>query len=72
MSLVGDVIVPVDKSIFLTVNKRLKKKPGARYYFLPYFRAGKLTKSGRSPVLKNINGSGAKREASGLGQLPCR
>jgi hypothetical protein len=39
MSLVGEVLVPVDKSIFLTVNKRLKKRPGARYCFLPYFQA---------------------------------
>jgi len=39
MSLVGKFNVPVDKSIVLTVNKRLKKRPGARYDFLPYFRA---------------------------------
>jgi hypothetical protein len=43
MSLVVEFIVPVDKSIFLTVNKRLKKRPGARYYFLRYLEARKRT-----------------------------
>jgi hypothetical protein len=40
MSLVVEFIVPVDKSIFLTVNKRLKKRSAARYYFLRYLEAG--------------------------------
>jgi hypothetical protein len=61
MSLVGEVIVPADKNISLTVNKRLKKKPGARYCFLRYLEARKLTYC--------IHGSRAKREISRLGQL---
>jgi hypothetical protein len=40
MSLVVEFIVPVDKSIFLTVNKRLKKMPAARYCFLGYLEPG--------------------------------